>query len=53
MSRILRQNWLFNRVFGSYDEVDHCCYAWSQLTDQPWTIMSIGLRGEAQVGRTQ
>ncbi len=24
--------------------VDHCCYAWNQLTDPPWTIMSIGLR---------
>ncbi|MEO0035936.1 MAG: hypothetical protein RLZZ501_1959, partial [Pseudomonadota bacterium] len=24
--------------------VDHCCYAWNKLVDQPWTIMSIGLR---------
>ncbi len=37
--RFLRQNWLSNRVFRSYDDiVDHCCYAWNQLTDQPWTI---------------
>ncbi len=42
------------RVFRSYDDiVDHCCYAWDQLTDQPWTIMSIGLRDWAQVGQTQ
>jgi len=24
--------------------VDHCCHAWNKLIDQPWTIMSIGLR---------
>jgi hypothetical protein len=38
-------NWLSNRVFNSYDDlVDHCCEAWNRLTDQPWRIMSIGLR---------
>ena len=26
------------------DIVDHCCYAWNKLVDQPWRIMSIGLR---------
>ena len=26
------------------DVLDHCCDAWKRLTDQPWTIMSIGLR---------
>ena len=36
---------LSNRVFTSYDNlVDHCCAAWNKLVDQPWTIMSIGLR---------
>jgi transposase len=24
--------------------VDHCCEAWNKLVDQPWRIMSIGLR---------
>ena len=29
----------------SYDDlVDHCCNAWNKLTDQPWRIMSLGLR---------
>jgi len=38
-------NWLSNRVFKSYDDiVDHCCEAWNKLTDQPWRIMSIGMR---------
>ena len=38
-------NWLSNRVFHSYDNlVDHCCEAWNRLVDQPWKIMSIGLR---------
>jgi transposase len=43
--QFIRDNWLSNRVFQSYDDIlDHCCYAWNNLTDQPWTIMSIGLR---------
>ena len=28
----MRDNWLSNRVFGSYDEiVDHCCDAGNKL----------------------
>jgi hypothetical protein len=43
--QFMRDNWLSNRVFQSYDAiVDHCCYAWNQLVDQPWRNMSIGLR---------
>jgi hypothetical protein len=30
--------------------VDHCCYAWNTLTDQPWKIMSIARRDWAAVG---
>jgi len=41
----LRDNWLSNRVFESYDDiVGHCCAAWNKLVDQPWRIMSLGLR---------
>ena len=41
----MRQNWLSNRIFKSFDDiVDHCCYAWNTLTDQPWKIMSIARR---------
>jgi transposase len=41
----LRGNWLSNRVFASYDDiVGHCCDAWNKLVDQPWRIMSLGLR---------
>jgi transposase len=43
--QFLRDNWLSNRVFHSYDNlVDHCCNAWNRLIDQPWKIMSIGMR---------
>ena len=43
--QFLRDNWLSNRIFKSYDDlVDHCCAAWNKLVDQPWRIMSIGLR---------
>jgi hypothetical protein len=41
----MRDNWLSNRVFKSHDQiVDICCEAWNKLTDQPWRIMSIGMR---------
>jgi putative transposase len=43
--QFMRDNWLSNRVFASYEDiVDHCCAAWNKLVDQPWRIMSIGLR---------
>ena len=43
--QFLRDNWLSNRVFKSYDDiVDHRCDAWNKLVDHPWRIMSIGLR---------
>ena len=43
--QFMRDNWLSNRVFQSYENiVDHCCNAWNELVDQPWRIMSIGLR---------
>lgn len=41
----MRDNWLSNRIFKSYDDiVDHCCDAWRKLESQPWRIMSIGRR---------
>ncbi len=44
----MRDNWLSNRIFTCYDNiVDHCCDAWNKLTDQPWRIMSLGLRDRA------
>ena len=47
--QFLRDNWLSNRVFTSYENiVDHCCFAWNKLVEQPWTIMSIGQREWAQ-----
>ena len=43
--QFLRENWLSNRVFKSYDDIlDHSCQAWNKLIDQPWKIMSIGHR---------
>ncbi len=47
--QLLCDNWLSSRVFASYtDIVDHCCDAWNRLIDQPWIIMSIGLRDWAK-----
>ena len=41
----MRDNWLSNRVFETYDEiVDHCCNAWNKLVAQPDRITSIGRR---------
>ena len=46
--QFLRENWLSNRIFSSYSDIlDHCCEAWNKLTDQPWRIISIGLRDGA------
>ena len=43
--QFMRDNWLSNRIFQSYEDIlDHCCFAWNRLVDQPWRIMSIGLR---------
>ncbi len=43
--QFIRQNWLSNRVFKSYEDiVAHCCESWNKLTDQPWRIRSIGHR---------
>jgi transposase len=43
--QFMRDNWLSNRVFRDYDDiVAHCCHHWNRLIDQPWRIMSIGLR---------
>ena len=43
--QFMRDNELSNRIFKSFDDiVDHCCDAWNKLIDQPWRIISIGLR---------
>lgn len=46
--RLMRDNWLSNRAFKSCEEiVDRRRYAWNRLIDQPWRIMSIGMRDGA------
>jgi transposase len=36
--QFMRDNWLSNRVFASYDNlVDHCCNAWNKLGAMPET----------------
>ena len=41
----MRDNWLSNRNFQDYDDiVAHCCHYWNRLIEQPWRIMSVGLR---------
>jgi transposase len=46
--QFIRDNWLSNRIFTSYDNiVDHCCEAWNKLIDQPDRIMTIGQRAWA------
>ena len=43
--QFMRDNWLSNRVFGTHDDiVAHCCEAWNNLINQPWRIISIGMR---------
>lgn len=41
----LRQNWLSNTVFNTYDAIiDAACEAWQKLLADPETITSIGMR---------
>jgi hypothetical protein len=43
--QFMRDNRLSNRVFCDHDDIGyHCCHHWNRPTDQPWRIMSIGLR---------
>jgi hypothetical protein len=49
----LRQTWLANRVFDTYEAiVEAACEAWRKLLAQPATITSIGQRDWAHVGQT-
>lgn len=49
----LRQNWLSNTVFDTYDAIiEAACEAWQKLLAEPQTITSIGMRQWAHVGRT-
>ena len=48
----MRQTWLSNRVFDSYDAIlDASCDAWLRVTDQPSQIKSIGMRKWAHTGQ--
>jgi hypothetical protein len=43
--QFMRDNWLSNRIFKCYDDiVGYCCFTWDNLVEQPWRIISIGLR---------
>ena len=49
----LRQNWLSNTAFDSYDAIiDAACAAWRKITAEPDRITSIGMRYWAHVGQT-
>jgi len=50
---VVETDWLSNRIFKSFDDiVDHCCYAWNTLIDQPWKIMSIARRDWTTMGHS-
>jgi hypothetical protein len=43
--QFIRDNWLSNTIFASYDEIiTLCCEAWNKLIDQPLKMVSIGRR---------
>jgi hypothetical protein len=47
--QFLRQNYLANRVFDSYEAiVDACCNDWNKFTAQPERITSIATRDWAR-----
>ena len=51
--QFLRQNYLANRVFETYDAiVDACCEAWNALRNAPGQIQSIAARQWAESVRS-
>jgi len=43
--QFMRDNWLSNKIFNDDDDiVRQSCFYWNRLIEQPWRIMSIGLR---------
>ena len=50
--QFLRQTWLSNRVFETYEAIiEAACQAWRKLLAQPAIITSIGLRDWAHIGQ--
>ena len=50
--QFLRQTWLSNRVFDTYEAIiEAACEAWNRLMAQPQAITSIGMRDWAHVGQ--
>ncbi len=48
----MRENWLSNTVFETYDDIiDIACEAWKKLIALPEVIKSIGMREWAHVGQ--
>lgn len=48
----IRQNWLSNRVFDTYEAIlDAACEAWNRLLARPQTITSIASRQWALIGQ--
>lgn len=48
----LRQTWLSNRVFDTYEAIiEAACEAWNKLMAQPQAITSIGTRDWAHIGQ--
>ena len=50
--QFLRQTWLANRVFDTYDDIlNACCDAWNRLIERPGRIMTIARRPWASTGQ--
>lgn len=51
--KFMRNNWLSNRVFDTYDDIVDAAYnAWNRLVEQPQTITSIEMRDWAHIGHS-
>ena len=49
--QFMRDNWLSNRIFKSYEDiVALCCQAWNNLIDQPWKIICAVENDTAHIG---
>ena len=46
--QFMRDNWLSNRVFQSYEDIlDHCCHAWNNLVSPAFALgQSVSMIGQ-------
>ena len=52
--QFMRDNWLSNRVFQSYEDIlDHCCHAWNNLVSNSQNVSPLSEHENGPIGSKQ